>query len=66
VILDRAPVVLVREVVTSGRCLFARDTLEQAEFELRAIARYQDFRPFLQTQWDYLTARSEARRGASR
>jgi len=65
VFLDGAPVVLVHEVVTTGRCLVARDGREQAEFEIRAIARYQDFRPFLQVQWDYLRWRSEARRGAS-
>jgi predicted nucleotidyltransferase len=65
-ILNRAPPMLRREVVTTGRCLFARDVRERTEFELAALARYLDFLPMRRVQEIYLRERVEERRGSAR
>jgi predicted nucleotidyltransferase len=65
VILNDAPPVLRFEVITNGRCLFARDTRQQAEFEIVSLARFLDFQPVRRVQQEYLRARVEERRGAA-
>lgn len=65
VILNDAGVVARHEVVTGGRCLFARDVREQAEFEIQAISQYLDFQPVLRLQDQYLRERVEERRRGS-
>jgi predicted nucleotidyltransferase len=64
VALDRTPPTLRYEIITGGRCLFARDEREQAEFELNGLSRFLDFQPFRRVQQEYLRARVEKRRGA--
>lgn len=49
--LNDAGVVLAWEVAETGRCLFARDDDDEVGFVTRARARYWDFRPFLEAQW---------------
>jgi len=49
--LHDAGVVLAWEVAETGRCLFARDAADEVDFVTRARARYWDFRPFLEAQW---------------
>jgi predicted nucleotidyltransferase len=49
--LNDAPVLLAREVVDSGLCLFARTDDAQTEFVTRTLARYWDFAPYLHEQW---------------
>jgi predicted nucleotidyltransferase len=67
VLLRDAGVVLRHEVVTGGRCLWARHPREQAEFEIQAISQFLDFQPMLRLQDDYLRARVEERlRGIAR
>jgi predicted nucleotidyltransferase len=66
VILNDAPPTLRFEVVTSGQCLLARDPREQAEFEIVSLSRFLDFQPVRRVQQEYLRARVEERRGASR
>jgi predicted nucleotidyltransferase len=61
--LDDAPPTLRYEIITGGRCLFARDEREQAEFELGSLSRFLDFQPFRRVQREYLRARVEKRRG---
>lgn len=62
--LNRAPVVLAREVVDSGICLYADPPEMETEFVTRARARYWDFKPFLDLQWHYAGERqAERRRG---
>lgn len=63
VLLGDAPSALRFEVITTGRCLFARDSREQAEFEIVSLSRYLDFQPFRRVQREYLRARVEDRRG---
>jgi len=63
VILNDAPPTLRFEVITGGRCLFARDSREQAEFEITSLSRFLDFQPFRRVQQTYLRARVEERRG---
>jgi hypothetical protein len=65
VILNSAPPALRYEIVTSGRCLFARDAREQAEFEIVSPSRFLDFQPVRRVQQEYLRARVEGRRGAA-
>lgn len=60
-----APPTLRYEIITSGRCLFARDQREQAEFELTSLSRFLDFQPFRRVQQDYVRARVEKRRGVA-
>ena len=64
VILNDAPPVLRYEVVTTGRCLVARDLQEQAEFEIQSLSRFLDLQPLRRVQQRYLRARLEARHGA--
>ena len=65
VILNEAPPALRFEIVTSGRCLLARDPREQAEFEIVSLSRFLDFQPVRRVQQEYLRARVEERRGAA-
>ena len=65
VILNEAPPTLRFEIVTSGRCLLARDPREQAEFEIVSLSRFLDFQPVRRVQQEYLRARVEERRGAA-
>src|SRR5437870_9630556 len=65
VILNEAPPALRFEVITGGRCLFARDAREQAEFEILSLSRFLDFQPVRRVQQEYLRARVEERRGAA-
>lgn len=65
VILNEASPALRFEVVTSGRCLLARDAREQAEFEIVSLSRFLDFQPVRRVQQEYLRARLEERRGAA-
>jgi predicted nucleotidyltransferase len=62
--LHDAPPTLRYEIITGGRCLFARDEREQAEFELNSLSRFLDFQPFRRVQQEYIRARVEERRGA--
>ena len=64
VVLNDAGPVLRHEVVTTGRCLLARDEREQAEFEILTLSRYLDFEPMRRVQREYLRARVEERRGS--
>jgi predicted nucleotidyltransferase len=66
--LHRAPVALAREIVDAGICLFARSEDVETDFVTRARARYWDFRPFLDRQWELSGQRAEQRvaRGTSR
>jgi predicted nucleotidyltransferase len=66
VILNEAPPALRFEILTGGRCLFARDPREQAEFEISSLSRFLDFQPFRRVQQDYLRARVKERRGSAR
>jgi len=65
VLLNTAPPVLRYEVITSGRCLVARDPAEHAEFEITSLSRFLDFQPFRRVQQAYLRERVEERRGTS-
>jgi hypothetical protein len=65
VILNDAHPALRFEVITGGRCLFARDAREQAEFEIVSLSRFLDFQPVRRVQQEYLRARVEERRGAT-
>lgn len=64
VVLNEAPPTLRFEIVTSGRCLFARDAREHAEFEILSLSRFLDFQPVRRLQQEYLRSRVEERRGA--
>lgn len=65
VVLNDAPSLLRREVVADGRCVFARDPREQAEFELVSLSRYLDFQPMRRVQQRYLRERVRERHGSS-
>jgi hypothetical protein len=65
VILNDTPPALRFEIITSGRCLFARDPREQAEFEIVSLSRFLDFPRVRRVQQEYLRARLEERRGAA-
>jgi len=60
--LNDAPIVLAHEVATSGKCLYARDPDVETAFVTRALARYWDFKPFLEEQWRLTGERLEGRR----
>lgn len=49
--LNDAGVVLTREVVDSGRCLYADPPESEIDFVCRARMRYFDFKPYLDEQW---------------
>ena len=66
VLLNDAPPALRFEVITTGRCLLARDAREQAEFEIVSLSRFLDFQPVRRLQQAYLRARVEERRGSAR
>ena len=65
VVLNEAPPTLRFEIVTTGRCLFARDAREHAEFEIVSLSRFLDFQPVRRLQQEYLRARVGERRGAA-
>ncbi|MGH2671147.1 MAG: type VII toxin-antitoxin system MntA family adenylyltransferase antitoxin [bacterium] len=60
--LDRAPVVLAKEVADYGLCLHAEPPEAEVEFVTRARSRYWDFKPFLEVQHRYAGERQAARR----
>jgi len=63
--LNEASVVLAHEVADSGECLYARTSDAEVDFVTRARARYWDFRPLLDAQWELAGERmKERRRGA--
>ncbi len=62
--LAKAPPLLVRKVIGNGRVLVCRSEREQAEFEMRAMARYLDTRHLRELQYAYLCARIEERRAS--
>lgn len=64
-ILNHAPPALRFEVITGGRCVFARDARGQAEFEITSLSRFLDYQPVRRVQQAYLRARVEERRGPS-
>ncbi|MBI3333109.1 MAG: nucleotidyltransferase domain-containing protein [Candidatus Omnitrophica bacterium] len=49
VLLNEAPVFLLHQILKSGRCLFAKDRHARIRFEAKAIGRYLDVRPLLQS-----------------
>jgi hypothetical protein len=57
-----APVVLAREVVEHGVCLYTDPPELETEIVVRARARYWDFKPFLDEQWRLAGERLEERR----
>jgi predicted nucleotidyltransferase len=59
--LNHASVVLAREVVDHGVCLFTRTPEDEVEFVTRARSRYWDFSPYLSAQWKAAGERTEAR-----
>lgn len=62
--LNRASVVLAREVADTGVFLHASPPEAEIEFVTRARARYWDFKPFLEEQWRLAGERlAERRRG---
>jgi uncharacterized protein YutE (UPF0331/DUF86 family)/predicted nucleotidyltransferase len=61
--LEQAPPLLLREVIAGGQVVFCRSETEQAEFELRAIARYLDTRHVRDLQRRYLQQRVGERFG---
>jgi hypothetical protein len=61
VLLGEAPPALRFEIVTDGRCIFARDPRERAEFEILSLSRFLDFQPVRRVQQEYLRARVEER-----
>jgi predicted nucleotidyltransferase len=62
--LDRAPPLLLAEVLREGRVLRCRDEDERAEFELRARSMVFDTEHLRAVQRGYLRERAEGRRGA--
>lgn len=60
--LNRASILLAREVAETGVCLYARSEEAEVEFVTRARSRYWDFRPFLEVQWRHAGERLEQRR----
>ncbi len=62
--LDRAPPLLVAEVLREGRVLLCRDEDERAELELRLRAIVLDTEHLRAVQRGYLRERAEERRGA--
>jgi predicted nucleotidyltransferase len=64
IVLDRAPPLLVAEVLREGRVLLCRDEDERVQFELRAQAIVFDTEHWRAVQRGYLRERAEDRRGA--
>jgi predicted nucleotidyltransferase len=74
-ILNDAPLLLQHRVLRDGRVLFSRDERVRMDYEVRALARYLDFRYFEQAynealidriQGEGLGARSRRHPGAAR
>jgi hypothetical protein len=63
--LNRAGIVLAREVADHGICLHAEPPEAEVEFVTRARARYWDWKPFLEVQWRNAGERLEERRRAA-
>jgi predicted nucleotidyltransferase len=59
--LNDAPIPLAREIVDSGRCLYARDPDVETQFVTRARARYWDFKPYRDEQWRLAGRRQQER-----
>jgi predicted nucleotidyltransferase len=49
--LSDSPIVLSHEVVEGGICLYARAPETETEFVTRTRARYWDFKPYREAQW---------------
>ncbi len=64
VVINDAPPVLLCEIVSGGRCLFARTARERAELEIVSLSRHLDYQPVRRVQREYLRARVGERRGA--
>jgi uncharacterized protein len=47
VILDRAPVELAYQIISTGRVLYQRDNFTRVEFEARTLSLYCDYLPYL-------------------
>jgi predicted nucleotidyltransferase len=63
--LDEAGIVLAHEVAETGRCLYAATPDVETEFVVRARARWLDFAPYREEQWELAGRRLEERRGGS-
>lgn len=59
--LNGAPIVLAKEVADHSVCLYAADEEIETEFIVRARARFWDFKPFLEIQWENAGSRIEER-----
>jgi len=59
--LNDASIVLAREVADHGVCLYAASEEGETEFVVRARARFWDFKPFLDVQWENAGSRLEER-----
>lgn len=66
VVLNLAPPLLAREVITRGRLLLCRDDGDRVRFETRTTARYQDTAHLRRVQYAYLRERAQAHRVAPR
>ncbi|HEY9421277.1 MAG TPA: hypothetical protein VIW92_07685, partial [Thermoanaerobaculia bacterium] len=65
--LNKAGVVLAREVADTGICLYSNPPELEAEFVSRALMQYFDFKHCLDEQWRIMGERLEERqRGATR
>jgi predicted nucleotidyltransferase len=61
--LNDAPIVLAREIVEGGRCLFARNPDDETELVTRTRMRWWDWLPVREAQWRASEERLEARLG---
>jgi len=59
--LNTASLALAKEVADHGVCLYAADGDVETEFVVRARARFWDFKPFIDTQWENAGLRAEER-----
>jgi predicted nucleotidyltransferase len=66
VVLNLAPPLVAREVITRGRLLLCRDDGDRVRFETRTTARYQDTAHLRRVQYAYLRERAQAHRAAPR
>ncbi len=63
--LNDASIVLAHEVVEVGTCLYAKTPDIETQFVTRTRARYWDFKPYLDEQWQLTGERlTERRRGS--
>lgn len=50
VVLNQSPPLITHRILKEGRVLFSQDKKKRLEFELRAVMRYLDWKPYLQKQ----------------